>query len=102
MVEERREASAEAASDDGGGVEEAFAEDWDSGQLVVGFVRVVDDDDLGLGRDGLGWEGLAEADRIGPRALLADGPPSRWWFGGCEEVVGGISRVHVGCHLWSR
>lgn len=97
MVEERGGAVgavAETAGDDGGGVEEAFGEDWDCGELVMGLVGVVDDHDLGPGWDGLGREALAEADWAGPRAFRADGPPCWLWFCGRGEVVGGVFWVH--------
>lgn len=74
MVEERGKAWLEAAADDGGGVGQAFCEDWGCGELVLRLVRVVEDYDLRLGWDGLGRERTAEADWAGPAALAADRP----------------------------
>lgn len=51
-VEHSERAVAEAAADDCVGVEEAFGEDWDSGELVAVLVGVVEDHDLGGGGDG--------------------------------------------------
>lgn len=74
MVEEGGQAVTETAPDDGGGVGEAFGEDWGGGELVLGLVGVVEDYDLGRGGDGLGREGVAEADWAGPGTVGADGP----------------------------
>lgn len=83
MVEERGEAWLELARNNGGGVGEAFGEDWGCGELVIGFVGVMEDYDLGLGFDGPGRERVAEADRAGSGAVAAYGPgPTRWWIGG--------------------
>lgn len=87
--------------DDGGGVEETFGEDRDGGELMAGFVRVVEDDDLRGGWDGLRREHVAETDRSGSIAGRADTAALGGWSlrlrcgrgngrGGHREVGKGI------------
>lgn len=89
MVEQRRKAWPELAADDGGGVGEAFGEDWGCGKLVIGFVGMVEDYDMGLGLDGPGRERLAEAYWAGSGAVAAYGPgPTRSRIGLGGGAVG--------------
>lgn len=90
MVEEGGETWSETAACDGGGVAEGFGEDGSGGEFVVGFVRVVEDEDPGCGFDGVHGKDVAETHRIGTAAVGADGSTVRLRRGGGWEVIGGV------------
>lgn len=73
MVKERGFSAAETASGDGSGIEEGFGEDWSGGEFVFGFLRVVEDEDLGGGWDGFYRKRVTETDWIWSAAVGADG-----------------------------